>query len=132
MYILFIDDSDERHTLVERYLGKEHAVLSAFTYDEAISLLQADIQIGLVMFDRDLGDFIEDEGRKIERNGHTIIRFMQNNIPQEKWPPMAIVHSYNSEAVHMAEDLNKMGIPTRQIQFSGDLVKQLVQELAPQ
>jgi CheY-like chemotaxis protein len=132
MYVLFIDDADERHNLVEKILGKEHAVLHAFTYDEAIDILGAQIQIGLVMFDRDLGDFIEEDGRKIERTGHTIIRYMRDNISHEKWPPMAVVHSYNSEAQYMAEDLAKMGISTRQIQFSGDLVKQLAQELTAQ
>ena len=134
MIILFIDDQEERHELAERYLAKHHTLLHAFNYDDSVEILSTNTpnNIGLVMFDRDLGDFVEADGKQVERTGHTIIRYMRDNIPQEKWPPTAIVHSYNNQAQYMAEDLRAMGIITRQIQFSGDLLKQLVLELAMQ
>jgi len=132
MYVLFLDDMQERHDLIEKYLGPHHCVLHAWNYDECIGILNAELQLGLIMFDRDLGDFVVENERKIERTGHTVIHYMRDHIPQEKFPPMAIVHSYNEQAKYMAEDLHKMGIATRQIMFSGDLVKQLVQELAAQ
>jgi len=124
----------ERHDLVERYLGIKHKILHAFNYDDAVEILNADIaiNIGLMCFDRDLGDFITVDGKQVERTGHTIIHYLRENIAQEFWPPRAIVHSYNSEAKYMTEDLVKMGIHTTQQMFSGDLCKQLVIELAEQ
>lgn len=133
MIIIFLDDQDIRHTLAEKYLSVDHTILHAWNYHEMIGLLNScQKRIGLIMFDRSLGDYIEENGKQIERTGHDVIHYMRDNIASEKYPAMAIVHSYDPQAKDMAEDLNKMGINTRQIPFSGDMLKVLVQKLRPQ
>ena len=133
MYILFVDDNQERHDLAEKHLNAfGHTVLHSFTFDETVAILSSEVQVGLIMLDRDLGDFIEEDDRRIERNGHTIVKHIRENIPQNKWPTMAVVHSMNPEAKYMSEDLNKMGIPSKHISFSKGLLIQVMNDLTPQ
>lgn len=133
MIIIFLDDQDIRHTLAEKYLSADHTILHAWNYDEMINILNScQKRIGLIMFDRSLGDFIEEDGNQVERTGHDVIHYMRDNIISEKYPAMAIVHSYDPQAKEMSEDLNKMGINARQIPFSGEMLKVLVNELKPQ
>lgn len=166
MLILFIDDSLARHHTVEKYLGKDHVILHACDYQEAIEALEGcQKPIGLAMFDHDLGDYkcpkcgikltykmsesgisdhpnglccfdchwkYGDEGEVVERTGNTIIQHMIC-MPQDKLPATAIVHSHNGyRAKFMFEDLTKAGIHTKQVPFSVEMIKALVEDLVEQ
>lgn len=122
MIILFIDDQEMRHTLVDRYLGKDHKIIHAYNYDDTTNYLNTN-DIDVAMFDHDLMDFItREDGSKFERTGMDIISHMILTIPKGRWPKQAFVHSYNPKAEYMEKELVRAGIPTIRIQFSGQML----------
>lgn len=132
MIILFIDDQDSRHQVVEAILGKKHTILHSYTYEESIEILESSAKtIGLVMFDCDLGDFREVDGEQIEFNGSKIASYIGYELDQKKYPARAIVHSQNPVgAENLASKLRSAGIHTDILPYSGSMIEKLSDSLA--
>lgn len=134
MIILFIDDEVPRHELVETVLGKEHTILHAYGYDEAIAtFLSCKETIGLAMFDHDLGDFRDEDGKIVEYNGSKLASYILNELDSKLFPARAIVHSLNYQgAANIASKLQSAGIYTEVSAFSEELIVNLFIALEPQ
>lgn len=126
MNILFIDDSDDRHQQFERAMSETNFdTLHAFNYQEAVELLKAKhIQIGVVLFDHDLG-----EGK----SGSDVASFVLDDLDSARFPTQAVVHSMNPEgAKNIASKLTTAGIITFIDPFSTEMIKRLIDRLQPQ
>jgi len=136
MLVLLMDDQDERHDLVEKYLSKAgHKVLHSFSAPEALELISTcPNRIGLALLDHDLQDIVvEDNGRKYERHGVWFVREMFATIPKDRLPAEFIVHSWNIDgAKNMVADLRKQEQIATAMSFCGDMLTQLVYRLMPQ
>lgn len=134
MIILFIDDAEDRHSIIESMLGKEHTILHAYNYEEAILAFESSQHtIGLAMFDHDLGDFREENGEVVEYNGAKVAGYVLSFLDEKKFPARAIAHSTNySGAANIASKLRSAGIHTDILTFSSEMVKSLASLLKPQ
>jgi hypothetical protein len=134
MIILFIDDTQERHTIVERILSPVHVVLHAYNYADAIEILEnSQRPIGLAMFDHDLGDFLIEDDDLVEYDGNKIASYVLRQLSPDKFPARAIVHSWNSGgAENIASKLRSAGIPTQIEPFDHSLIERLLIELEGQ
>lgn len=128
MIILFIDDETSRHTVVESVLGKEHTILHAYNYDEAIStFLSCKETIGLAMFDHDLGEFREEDGEIVEYNGSKLASYILNEMDEKLFPARAIAHSLNWHgAVNIASKLKSAGIHADVFPYSETMINELL------
>lgn len=124
-YLLFIDDSEDRHQTVEHELGEIVCVLHAFDYDEACAILSHEhIRLGMVCFDNDMG---------LGLDGNDVANFLMNSVDENHFPARAIVHSQNAYAAeNIASKCRAMDIPVSVRPFSFQMVKQLKLELSPQ
>lgn len=124
-YVLVVDDSEDRHQTFEREFGDVCAVLHAFDYDEAVHLLSVSaFTIYMVCFDHDLG---------LGKSGSDLASFILNELPEDRFPVRAIVHSNNYQgAENIASKLRTAGITTSVRPFSFQMVKQLKKELEPE
>lgn len=132
MLILFLDDEQIRHDLAVKYLGAQHTILHAFNADEAISLIKSSQQrIGMALLDHDLQEFVSDEdGYKWEKHGGYFVRMLIDMIPEDKLPAQIIIHSYNEPGAEgMKAALKNKGITALHIQFSGSMLRQVVEML---
>ena len=88
MFILFLDDNDDRHEQAERGLNNSgHILLHAYNQQDVLLALKAcQEKIGLAMFDHDL-----DNG---EPTGSDIATVWLNE-ETDKYPARVIVHSNN-------------------------------------
>lgn len=128
MYVVVVDDSDERHSALEHALSDEHVLLHSYSQEEAVGLLKCSfLRIGLIIIDHDLGN--EDE----VGSGSGVASFILNELDTERFPAQALVVSHNPDgALNIASKLSTAGIPTRVERFSEELVKRLAIELQPQ
>ncbi len=119
MYVVVVDDSDERHSALEHALSDEHVLLHSYSQEEAVGLLKCSfLRIGLIIIDHDLGG---------------VASFILNELDAERFPAQALVVSHNPDgALNIASKLSTAGIPTRVERFSEELVKRLAIELQPQ
>ncbi len=108
MRILVLDDDKNRHkTFARNLIGNEH-VVHAYTHDEAITALNEQEKFDVVFLDHDLNDcehksldYSSGYGGPVELTGLHVARHVAN-LPEEKLPRFAIVHSFNpSGAAHM-------------------------------
>lgn len=142
MLILFLDDQDIRHEVVEKYLSKSHTVLHAFNADEAIQIIQSSQhRIGLALLDHDLMDFVDDKGNKVEYNypdraekhGMYFLQKLFENVDENKLPAEFIIHSYNPNG---CESMYKYLIANNQtasiLKFSGEMITNLLNRITPQ
>jgi CheY-like chemotaxis protein len=129
--ILFLDDEQIRHDLADKYLGKEHTILHAYTAPQALDMINASAQkIDLGMLDHDLHHFVEDDGHKSERHGVWFVSNLLHDVHPDKWFARVIIHSYNADgARYMREALRKAGIQADYIPFSGSMLRQIAEEL---
>jgi hypothetical protein len=124
--VLFVDDEDYRHDLIEQSIGSEHLVFHAFDFTEAVALLKHDhFKWGVIMLDHDLGTN--------SRDGSAIAGFILNELDEERFPAQAIVHSLNpSGAANIASKLRTANIPTRVEPFGMQMLHWLTLHLQPQ
>jgi hypothetical protein len=135
MYILMLDDQQVRHDVVERHFAREHIVLHAFNFDDAVEILNScQHRIGLAMLDHDLQDFKEQDGRIVERHGAYFVDYMLNFIPEDKWPVQYVLHSYNyNGATNMHIALRKRtDAPITRGVFCGEFVAEIVRSIKAQ
>jgi len=130
MIVLFLDDETIRHDLTDKYLGKEHTILHAYTAPQALDMINAsEVKIDLAMLDHDLHHFVEEDGRKSERHGVWFVSCLLHDVHPDKWFPRAIIHSYNADGGrYMRDELRKAGINADYRPFSGSVLKELAEE----
>lgn len=95
--VLFLDDDEERHKLVEKYtIGRDMNITHVWNFDQAVQELQ-DKVFDAAWLDHDL--CIEDQMcnpyDSKEKNGTALANWMRDNLPIERWPTTIIVHSFN-------------------------------------
>ena len=124
MYIALLDDSESRHREINLLLGEEHCLLEAFEVEECKKFFGVEgIKVGLLLVDHDLG---------LSADGDDFAKWMIDECPEERLPAQAIVISNNSYgAANIASKLRARLIPTRCIPYSGEMVRQLKEELKP-
>ncbi len=134
MIIFFLDDNIERHDYAEKVLGRQHLLIHAYSYDDAIEYLKLNNQtIGLMMLDHDLGDLREEDGHKIDYNGSKFVDYLLLNIDKSNYPTRAIIHSSNySGAENMKSKLHSAGIWTEVCSYSSSLIDRLATSLTVQ
>lgn len=131
MIILFLDDEDIRHALVEKVFGKKHRVLHAFNALEAIGLIQSyQDRIGLALLDHDLGEVVLEDGKKVERHGNWFVQQMVRECAKDKYPVQTVVHSYNENgAKKMVASLADCGIIASHYPFSGEMLNHIANQI---
>lgn len=109
MYLLFIDDNQDRHDLIERFLGKNHTIFHAFDAEEAFQIAQTYSYPLVMFFDHDMPG----------KNGSELASRMIDQLPEEKLPVKVIVHSNNfSGAENIAAKFRSAGVNVKKIMFS--------------
>lgn len=109
MKILFLDDMESRHDAFRKwYAAPEHDVRHVYTADDAIEVLQNELQpFDVVMLDHDLAlshykAYNEKQPLKSDNDtGMAVARF----IPEGPKPKLVIIHSWNSPAAKEMYDL---------------------------
>jgi CheY-like chemotaxis protein len=136
MIVLFMDDQQVRHDLVEKlFSASKHIVLHAFNAIEALEIIKnSPNRVGLALLDHDLMQIVEEEdGRKWEMHGVWFVSQMLANIEADKMPVSFIIHSYNAAgAKYMYDDLVKNGHIASMVPFSGDMLKELIAKITVQ
>ena len=123
MNVLLLDDTEIRHSTVERLLSDAgHRVLHTYTPEECITVLKAgSMRVGLLLLDNDLGDVGE---------GNEVASYILRELDVARFPARCIVISHNpSAALNAASKLTTAGIDTTVEKYSEELVKRLVLEL---
>lgn len=121
MKIFILDDDPERHeALVRKYPG--HWFRHAYNVPQANELL-AEGHYDIAFLDHDLGDWyktmVDDKEIAVERTGLDVVRFLLEQIPQDRWPRQVIVHSWNGvRGREMTARLTDHGINARYIPFT--------------
>lgn len=131
MIILFLDDEDVRHQLIEKILGKKHKILHSFNALEALGLMQSsDHRIGLALLDHDLGETVLEDGKKVERHGNWLVQQMVRECAKDKYPVQVIVHSYNENgAKKMVASLTDCEIIASHYPFSEEMLKHIANQI---
>ena len=91
MFILFLDDNEDRHNSAEKgFTNSGHTLLHAYNKEDVLEIVKGcQEKIGLAMFDHDL-----DNG---EPTGSDIASLWLNDFESTKYPARVIVHSNNYE-----------------------------------
>lgn len=108
MKIFILDDDEMRHqTYIRRYPG--HWFVRAHTALDAMKKLE-DGPFDMAFFDHDLGDWYKEcDANGVEtlreRTGLDVVEHLLERIPPEKWPHVAVVHSWNGTRGRLMTDL---------------------------
>jgi hypothetical protein len=115
MRILILDDDQTRHdAFAQKYAG--HELTHVYNFAEATAALSANEPYDLASFDHDLADFQPEtkpdgSAGMREYTGYDVVMFLVSNLPEDRWPAKAIIHSWNApRARQMAEVLRDRGI----------------------
>jgi hypothetical protein len=136
MIIVFIDDNDIRHDIVEEILGGSHTILHCYDYGDAIIAFKGcQTKIGLAMFDHDITDYFVEEGthKQVERTGSDIASYILYNLDESHLPARVIAHSSNySGALNIVSKFASAGIHAIYECFSREMIMALAKSLEPQ
>ena|SRR5688572_9896580 len=106
--ILILDDDDVRHLGFSKWLGMhdELQVVHVTTVAAAKEALSKGETFDLVFLDHDLNDLdyqsVENNGfGPIEITGFEVARFIVTDLPKERRPKAAVVHSWNPPGASM-------------------------------
>ena len=128
MFILFLDDNQDRHDAAEKAFSQsDHILLHAYNQSDVLEIVKGcQEKIGLAMLDHDL-----DEG---EPNGSQVASAWLS-LDAKKFPARVIVHSNNSEgAKNIVSKFTSAGVFAEWKPFGigagywGHLLKSLVKE----
>lgn len=121
MKIFILDDDPSRHeTLVRKYPGNWFR--HAYTVAQAQELL-SEGGYDAAFLDHDLGDWYKDrvdnEEVRVERTGLDVVRYLLEQVPQDRWPKQVIVHSWNGpRGLLMTSLLKERGIDASYVPFT--------------
>lgn len=121
MKILILDDDHDRHTIfAKQYAG--HELTHVFNVAGAQAALSAE-KFDLVSLDHDLGEVIAEtqpDGNVVlaERTGYDVVLYLVSEVPRDRWPGEAIVHSWNApKGKKMVATLKQHGQAARYCPF---------------
>lgn len=117
MRILILDDDLQRHQIFAQNL-KDHEVVHAHTYDDAVKAATGLPRFDVFFLDRDLNDFglrsvgpASMYGGVRELTGEDFARWIMAQLPAERLPNMFWIHSFNPDgAKRMHQTLAPLGI----------------------
>jgi CheY-like chemotaxis protein len=129
MRILILDDNPERHDAFDTFLdGKGHEVMHAWTYWDAIGLLE-DERFDLLYLDHDLNDHesasvISGMYGSRELTGLDVARFVARQLADDLKPERVVVHSWNPMGARsMVDILISVGISATYEPFANPTLK---------
>jgi CheY-like chemotaxis protein len=109
---LVLDDDKERHDGFEKCLSRHGQVTHVYTYDEAAKALDKET-FDEIFLDHDLGDFGPGPSGygESERTGADVALYLARIVPEERYPKMVHIHSWNPAGAHnIATILDSAGI----------------------
>jgi CheY-like chemotaxis protein len=137
MRVLVLDDNPERHKAFRRNLFN-HTVVHVETYHDAVQALAMTPRFDVVFLDHDLNEFgaksvaestMYGFGGSVELTGDDLCRFIVNQLPEERHPQIAVIHSLNHwGAKNMESRLVQTNIQVVVRPFSTDITIVLATE----
>lgn len=123
MRIFILDDKPSRlETFKKKYKGNDLVLVRSF--QDAVRALRSSPKFDLVSLDYDIADFepaneVGFVGRK--KTGLDVAYYIAEDLPEEKRPTKAIVHSLNTQRAPVMQDaLERVGIRTEYEPYEGE------------